>query len=107
MARAYILAVDIGTSSTKTALWAEDGVLVAQATESYPLQRPYASWAEMDAFDWWNALCLTARGVFAQAGIDGRQVIGIGIDGLGWTLVPVDKAGEPLHPAMIWLDRRA
>ena len=32
---------------------------------------------------------------------------GIGVDGVGWTLIPVDRAGNPLHPAMIWLDRRA
>ena len=107
MHHTYLLAVDVGTSSTKTALWTEDGVLVAQATESYPLQRPCPSWAEMSALDWWKAACLTIQQVLAQAGIDGRQVSGVGVDGLGWTLVPVDRDGEPLRPAMTWLDRRA
>jgi xylulokinase len=34
-------------------------------------------------------------------------VAAIGVDGVGWTLISVDRAGNPLHPAMIWLDRRA
>ncbi len=38
---------------------------------------------------------------------DPRQVAGIGVDGVGWTLLPVDHSGAPLFPAMIWLDRRA
>jgi sugar (pentulose or hexulose) kinase len=36
---------------------------------------------------------------------DPASIAGIGVDGVGWTLIPVDRAGNPLHPAMIWLDR--
>ena len=107
MPHTYIVAVDVGTSSTKTALFAEDGALVAQASEDYSLQRPRPSWAEMDALDWWRATCVTIRRVLSAAGVAAGQVAGIGVDGLGWTLVPVDQRGTPLYPAMIWLDRRA
>ena len=37
-------------------------------------------------------------------GVDPREVVGIGVDGVGWTLLPVDEAINPLAPAMIWLD---
>ena len=107
MPHTYIVAVDIGTSSTKTALFAEDGTLVAQASEDYPLQRPRPAWAEMDALDWWRATCVTIRRVLSVAGVAADRVAGVGVDGLGWTLVPVDEQGDPLCPAMIWLDRRA
>lgn len=107
MQHRYILALDIGTSSTKAVLWTDDGMPVAQATNEYSLQRPYASWSEIDALAWWRAVCLTAHQVLAQAGVAGEQVVGIGLDGLGWTMVPVDQRGAPLCPAMIWLDRRA
>jgi xylulokinase len=107
MQHRYILALDIGTSSTKAALWTDDGTLVAQTTEDYSLQRPYVSWAEIDALEWWRAVCLTTQQVLAQSGVAGDQVVGIGVDGLGWTLVPVDRRGDPLFPAMTWLDRRA
>lgn len=39
--------------------------------------------------------------------MNGRDVAGIGVDGVGWTLLPVDRNGDPLYPALIWLDRRA
>ena len=107
MQHRYILALDIGTSSTKAVLWTDDGMPVAQATKEYSLQRPHASWSEIDALAWWRAVCLTAHQVLAQAGVAGDQVVGIGVDGLGWTMVPVDQRGSPLCPAMIWLDRRA
>jgi len=103
----YLLGVDIGTSGTKAALWSEDGELVAQATEEYALDRPQPSWAETDAETWWNAVCQCIRNALAQSGIDPRDVAGVGVDGLGWVLLPVDRRGEPLRPAMIWLDRRA
>jgi xylulokinase len=107
MAHRYVLAVDVGTSSVKTGLWTEDGTLVAQASADYPLSRPCPAWAEMDPLDWWRATCDTVRQVLAEAGVRGEQVAGVGIDGLGWTLVPVDARGDPLCPALIWLDRRS
>lgn len=108
--RNYFIGIDIGTSSTKTGLWLQTDAglsLAAEATAPYELQRPYPTWAEIDARLWWNAACATIREVLAKAGISGREVAGVGVDGLGWALVPVDSAGEPLCPAMIWLDRRA
>ncbi len=107
MTHVYIVSVDIGTSSTKTALWRADGLLVTATTEAYPLHRPFPAWAEMNASDWWNATCKTIQRVLFQSGVDKRSVVGVGVDGLGWALVSVNKQGEPLYPAMIWLDRRA
>lgn len=107
MAHCYILTIDQGTSSVKTALWDEAGRVLAEASQAYALQRPEPVWAEIDANVWWTAVCATVRQVVAQSGIDAREVAGIGVDGIGWTLVPVDRNIEPLHPALIWLDRRA
>jgi xylulokinase len=103
----YILTFDIGTSSTKTALWDEDGQAVAHASYAYSLSRPEPHWAEMDANDWWRAVCSTSAEVIGRAGIHPRDIAGIGLDGMGWTLVPVDRQARPLSPAIIWLDRRA
>jgi xylulokinase len=103
----YILTIDLGTSSVKTALWTEGGNLTAQASEDYPLHHPQPAWAEIDPRLWWAATCNTIRRVLAEAGAEGRDVIGVGVDGLSWCLVAVDGQGAPLHPALIWLDRRA
>ncbi|HLO32806.1 MAG TPA: FGGY family carbohydrate kinase [Anaerolineales bacterium] len=107
MASRYILTVDVGTSSTKTSLWTETGQLVAHTTSPYDLRRSEPLWAEIDGDTWWQAVCKTIQSVLAQSEVDLTAVAGIGIDGVGWTLVPVDRAGNPLYPAMIWLDRRA
>lgn len=107
MAHRYILTIDQGTSSVKTALWDEAGRVLAEASHAYALSRPQPVWAEIDANVWWAALCITVKQVVAQSGVEAREIAGIGVDGIGWTLVPVDRDIEPLCPAMIWLDRRA
>ncbi len=103
----YIITVDAGTSSTKTALWTETGRLVARASLGYALHRPEPLWAEIDADTWWQAVCATIQEVLAKSGVAPAKIAGIGVDGVGWTLIPVDKAGDPMRSAMIWLDRRA
>ena len=107
MGTGYIITVDVGTSSTKTSLWSEAGQLIAHASRSYNLHRPEPLWAEIDGDTWWRAVCETIREILAKSGISAADVKGIGVDGVGWTLIPVDEAGNPLRPAMIWLDRRA
>jgi len=107
MAFRHILTVDVGTSSTKTALWAEDGHLLAHAACAYPLSRPEPLWAEIDANIWWQAVCSTIQEVLSKSGVSPETIAGIGVDAVGWTMIPVDRAGNPLRPAMIWLDRRA
>src|SRR5512139_1458385 len=107
MAPQLILTVDVGTSSTKTSLWTASGQLVAHASSSYSLQRAEPLWAEIDGDIWWQAVCETIRAVLATSEADPASIAGIGVDAVGWTLIPVDRAGDSLYPAMIWLDRRA
>src|SRR3954454_16549350 len=103
----YIVTVDQGTSSTKTALWDSRGVAIAEATAGYRLDRPDAVRAEIDPERWWDALCSTVTDVLAASGVPAREVAAVALDGIGWTLVPVDDAFRPLASAMTWLDRRA
>lgn len=107
MSQRYILTVDVGTSSTKTAVWNEQGTALAEASAPYALNRPQPLWAEIDPNVWWQAICDTIQQVTLRAGIRAEEIAGIGIDAIGWTLIPVDEAINPLAPAMIWLDRRA
>src|SRR5512135_3230958 len=104
MPHRYLLTIDQGTSSVKTALWDETGRTLAEASQAYTLDRPEPVWAEIDANVWWSAICATVQAVVAESGIDPHAIAGIGVDGIGCTLVPVDRNVEPLYPAMIWLD---
>ncbi len=103
----YILTIDNGTSSTKTVLWTADGVPVAEAEQGYALHRDGPLCAEIDGNIWWEAACATVRAVLTAGRVDAPAVGCVAVDGIGWTLLPVDAAAQPLAPAMIWLDRRA
>lgn len=107
MKHTYFVGIDIGTSSTKTGLWRDDGHPAAETVAEYPVYRPHPSWAEMDALDWWNATCQTVRQAVLQGDIATEDIVGVGVDGLSGSLVAVDMEGKPLRPAPIWQDRRS
>jgi xylulokinase len=103
----YIVTVDQGTSSTKTAVWDAEGRVLAEATAAYDLERPSAVRAQIDPEIWWQALATTVRGALARSRVPAREVAAVAVDGIGWTLVPVDAALRAVAPAITWLDRRA
>jgi xylulokinase len=107
MANQYLITIDVGTSSTKTALWTEKGEAVVEVSSSYSLDRPRPLWVEIDPTLWWQAISETLQQVLERSGVDSIDIVGVGIDAIGWTLIPVDKNINPLTPAMIWQDRRA
>ena len=55
------LGVDVGTSSTKGVLAAEDGAILATVTRAHDVSRPHTGWVEMDARIWWDEFVSIAR----------------------------------------------
>jgi xylulokinase len=103
----YVIGCDVGSQGTNAALYAADGELVASAYEAYDLSFPHPGWAEQDPDLWVGALERTVTKLVAEAP-EGRSAIkglsfGSQLDGM----VVCDRAGRPLRPAMIWMDRRA
>ncbi len=107
MSHKYILSIDVGTSSTKTTLCNELGDIIVDSTIANPLNRPDPVIAEVDGEIWWQVVCQTTNNVINQSNINPADIAGIGIDGVGLALVPVDENIHPLAPVSIWLDRRA
>jgi xylulokinase len=103
----YALGVDLGTSSTKALLLNGEGRVVATASASYPLLKPQLGWVEQDPEDWRHALCRVVQGVLCEAGISSTQVRSIALSGQINGAVFIDRRGEPLRAALIWLDHRA
>ena len=103
----YVIGCDVGSQGTNSALYASDGTLVASAYEGYDLSYPHPGWAEQDPAVWNRAVASTVRAVAGRApeGPSAIQAISFGsqLDGM----VVCDAAGDPLRPAMIWMDRRA
>jgi xylulokinase len=101
-----ILTIDAGTSALKAALYNLEGQAVATATGRYEYHTPQPGWAEADPADWWAALIETVAGLRDQ-GVELNQVQVIGLTGQMHTAVLLDKAGQPIPPTILWLDRRA
>jgi sugar (pentulose or hexulose) kinase len=103
---ALVIGVDIGTQSTKALRTDATGRILAQASESYQPDTPRPLWAEQWPQVWLDAVVASIRRcVTPETAADVRAVC---ISGLyGGSGIPVDAALEPLHPCLIWLDRRA
>jgi xylulokinase len=102
-----MLGIDLGTTNLKTALVAESGELVAEATAEYPTYYPYPNWAEQEPDDWWRALCTTTGRVLDATRNARVRLAGVCISCQAPAILPVDRNGRPLMRAMIWLDKRA
>jgi xylulokinase len=102
---AAVLAIDLGTTEVKVGLVSFDGRLLGLARAGYATDTdPTTGRAEQDPEAWWGAIGLAVRELVRAAIGD---VVAIGIDGHGPTLVAVDEAGRATHPAIIWQDTRA
>jgi len=103
----YLLAIDQGTTSTRSILF--DAALRPLATAQQELRQIYPSpgLVEHDPEEIWSATVATARAVLAQGGADAGDVAGIGITNQRETTVVWDRAsGRPIHNAVVWQDRR-
>jgi xylulokinase len=99
-----ILAVDVGSTSTKAGLVGLDGAILAAARSTYPLGAAELGRAEQDPEAWWAAIVdVAGELVQGRAG----EVVAIAVDGHGPTLTAVDADGRPTRPAITWLDSRA
>ncbi len=107
MTKNLLLGIDVGTTGTKAILCDLEGVLLAQAGQEYPTTYPQPNWAEQDPEDWWRATCTVVHQVLATAGVAPERVAALSVSCQAPTLVPVDASGRPVHPALIWMDRRA
>ena len=81
------------------------GQVLSRAYVQYGLQTPGPDQVEQDPDDWWKAVGNTCREALDQA--KGPDIAAVGLSGQTNAVVPVDSAGRPLGPAMIWMDRRA
>jgi len=109
MNKKLLLAIDIGTTNSKGALFALDGDVVASASRRHAVYNPHEGWAEHDAEQvWWKELQEICRELINSDGISASDILSVGISSLNPALVPVDGQGKALYPAMLYgLDRRA
>ena len=104
----YLLALDQGTSSSRSIVFDASGRPLAMAQRELPQMYPQPGWVEHDAMVIWQQQLATARDALAQAGITAAQVRAVGITNQRETTVVWHrKTGQPIHHAIVWQDRRA
>jgi glycerol kinase len=103
----YLLALDQGTSSSRSIVFDGRGRVVAVAQQELPQIFPQPGWVEHDPMEIWRGQLATAREALAKAGIGARDVAAVGIANQRETAVVWNRAtGQPIHHAIVWQDRR-
>ena len=103
----YLLALDQGTSSSRSIVFDADGRIVALAQREFRQHYPQPGWVEHDADEIWATQLATAREAIAKAGLAAREIRAIGITNQReTTLLWNRRTGEPVAPAIVWQDRR-
>ncbi len=104
--RKYILAIDLGTSGAKVGLFSTHGEALSWETEPVPLYLLPNGGAEQAPAEWWHAIATASKRLLAKSSVPRDQVIAIGSSTHGYGIVPVDREGNCLMRAVIWLDTR-
>ena len=99
--------IDIGTTSVKSVLMAEDGTLHASASFPVAVSRPRAGWSEQDPEHWWSAVCDTLDALAAAEPRLMAAVTGIGLSGHMHGATLLGEGDAVLRPAILWNDGRA
>lgn len=102
-----VLAIDLGTSSCRSAVINEQLKILSISSSKYPLIHISTSQIEQDPAKWWNSVKYTMADAISRAGIEGHSVDAISVSTQGISLLPVNQSGEPLYNAISWLDTRA
>lgn len=104
-----LLGIDVGTASSKAALVRPDGTLLRTHTVPHDMSLPHPGWAEQDADRvWWADVVTLCRTVLNGEPYSGRDVAGVGVSAIGPCMLPLDSAGRPVRPGILYgIDTRA
>jgi glycerol kinase len=103
----YLLAVDQGTTSTRSILFRPDLSVVAVAQQEFSQHFPASGWVEHEPEDLWRTTVDTINGALAKASATAADIAAIGITNQRETALVWDRrSGKAIHKAIVWQDRR-
>lgn len=107
MNRDLLLAIDNGTQSVRAMLFDLRGRIVAYTQIPIePYHSPQPGYAEQDPDVYWQAVGQACQELWQKPGVTREAVAGVGLTTQRATVINVDKNGQPLRPAIVWLDQR-
>ena len=101
-----VAGLDVGTNATKCLVCDRQGRVAAHSRQEYALQHPRQGWVEQDPEELWGAVLHTLGQAAAQVRGRGR-IAALSLSSQGGTTIVVGEDGQPLRPAISWLDARA
>jgi glycerol kinase len=102
-----VLGIDAGTTGVTALVLSEDGMVEGRGYREFPQRFPRPGWVEHDPDDWWEALQAGCGEALSVAGTDAAHLAAVGITNQRETTVVWDRATlRPIHPAIVWQDRR-
>ncbi len=106
MSPKYLIGVDLGTSSTKSALFRSDGTLIVEFAEEVPIYYPKPGVVEQENDDFYQTAARTVSQCIQVSGIDPRDVVAIAFDSQMAGIGTVDEDFNPATRFDSWLDMR-
>ena len=103
----YVIGCDVGSQGTKATLLSISGELICEAYEGYSIDYPHPLWAEQPVDRWLDALALSLRRLLSESGVGARNIRALSLAAQVDGVIALDSKGQPLHPAIIWMDHRA
>src|SRR5262249_20880697 len=98
---------DAGTTGVRALIVDERGRVLARAYREFPQSFPKPGWVEHDPHDWWDAMLASCAEALSEAGAEPTHLDAIGITNQRETTVVWDRTSlRPIHPAIVWQDRR-
>ena len=103
----FVLALDQGTTSSRAIVFDHQGTIRAVAQKEFAQIFPQAGWVEHDPQEIWASQIGVAAEALARAQITAGDLAAIGIANQRETTILWDRrTGDPIHPAIVWQDRR-
>lgn len=103
----YYLGLDQGTTGTTVLLLDENWDVAARGYKEHTQYYPKPGWVEHDPIEIWNSILEVINEVVKEAGIGIKDIVCIGLDNQGETVMLWDKStGMPVYNAIVWQDRR-
>ena len=103
----YLLAIDQGTSSSRTVIFDKQASVVASAQQEFPQEYPKPGWVEHDPEAIWGSVLDVTKQALAESGASHSDIAAIGITNQRETTLVWDReSGKCLHNAIVWQDRR-
>jgi len=102
-----LLSIDAGTQSVRALIFDPGGKLIARRRVPYdPYYSDAPGLAEQKPAVFWQALCQACQDLWEQPEVEKESIAAVALTSQRATMLNLDDKGEPLRPAIIWLDQR-